>query len=168
MANMRKCKECGKLFQPKGREQYCSDVHYRPCPVCGTLVEVKYLSDPPRRCANCKGSKVPQMKPLFDLPKEEKIQSEQPKEEHKQELQENSQLNIELPTGKDIRRFIGRDYKHGRGYLPNHLYELNIAKDDYSYIVSAIYDWTEGKEANITELFSSKISIDGHFEKLTE
>jgi hypothetical protein len=51
---MRKCKECGKMFMPKGREKYCSDVHYRPCPVCGTLVIAKYLSDPPRKCDNCK------------------------------------------------------------------------------------------------------------------
>lgn len=51
---MRKCKECGKMFMPKGREKYCSDVHYRPCPVCGTPVIAKYLSDPPRKCDNCK------------------------------------------------------------------------------------------------------------------
>ena len=57
---MRKCKECGKLFAPKGREQYCSDIHYRPCPVCGKPVEAKYLSDPARRCEDCKkaGKKV--------------------------------------------------------------------------------------------------------------
>lgn len=54
---LRKCKECGKMFMPKGREQYCSDVHYRPCPVCGTPVLAKYLSDPPRRCDKCKGKK---------------------------------------------------------------------------------------------------------------
>ena len=57
MPEMRKCKECGKLFVPKGREQYCSDIHYRPCPICGKPVEAKYLSDPPRKCADCKGSK---------------------------------------------------------------------------------------------------------------
>ena len=53
---MRKCKECGELFQPKGREQYCPKQHYRPCPVCGTPVLAKYLSDPPRRCDMCKKS----------------------------------------------------------------------------------------------------------------
>lgn len=55
MPEMRKCKECGKLFIPKGREQYCSDIHYRPCPICGEPVEAKYLSDPPRKCDKCKG-----------------------------------------------------------------------------------------------------------------
>lgn len=66
MAEMRTCKECGKLFIPKGRERYCSDVHYRPCPICGTPVEAKYLSDPPRKCNNCRGKRSapkPQSKP---------------------------------------------------------------------------------------------------------
>lgn len=49
---MKKCKECGKLFMPKStRSQYCDDLHYRPCPACGKPVEAKYLSDPPRCCS---------------------------------------------------------------------------------------------------------------------
>lgn len=49
---MKKCKECGKLFVPKSsRSQYCDNIHYRPCPVCGKLVEAKYLSDPARCCS---------------------------------------------------------------------------------------------------------------------
>lgn len=49
---MKKCKECGKLFVPKTKlSQYCNDLHYRPCPVCGKPVEAKYLSDPPRCCS---------------------------------------------------------------------------------------------------------------------
>ncbi len=60
---LRRCKECGELFLPKGREKYCSNTHYRPCPICGTPVEVKYLSDPPKKCPNCKWRK---MKPLPD------------------------------------------------------------------------------------------------------
>ena len=54
MSEMRKCKECGKMFMPTGREQYCSDDHYRPCPICGKPVIAKYLSDPPRKCDECK------------------------------------------------------------------------------------------------------------------
>lgn len=49
---MKKCKECGKLFTPKStRSQYCDRLHYRPCPVCGKPVEAKYLSDPARCCS---------------------------------------------------------------------------------------------------------------------
>lgn len=52
---MKKCKECGKLFMPKSqRQQYCDAVHYRPCPICGEPVVATYLSDPPRRCDKCK------------------------------------------------------------------------------------------------------------------
>mgnify|MGYP004653000285 CR=1 FL=1 len=52
---MKKCKECGKLFLPKSkRQQYCDAIHYRPCPVCGKPVIAKYLSDPARRCDDCK------------------------------------------------------------------------------------------------------------------
>ena len=50
---MKRCKECGKMFVPRHKRQvYCDDVHYRPCPVCGKLVEAKYLSDPARVCSN--------------------------------------------------------------------------------------------------------------------
>ena len=49
---LRKCKECGELFKPVSvRQQYCKKVHYRPCPVCGKLIEAKVLSDPPRCCS---------------------------------------------------------------------------------------------------------------------
>ena len=51
MSELRMCKECGKMFKPVGRESYCKDIHYRPCPICGTKVEAKYLSDPPRCCS---------------------------------------------------------------------------------------------------------------------
>ena len=55
---MKKCKECGKLFLPKSlRQQYCDAIHYRPCPICGKPVIAKYLSDPARRCEDCKGKK---------------------------------------------------------------------------------------------------------------
>ncbi len=180
MPKMRKCKECGKLFQPKGREQYCSALHYRPCPVCGEPVLVKYLSDPPRRCANCRASKAIEVKPLFDIPTNQVVDiiestsksntSTSPSKSPSESVSKSYQkLNIEeIPPEKDIRKFIGKDYKHGKGFLPKHLYELSITKDEYSYWVSAVYDWTANKEVNITELFSSKISIDGHFQKLSQ
>ena len=181
MSEMRKCKECGKLFQPKGREQYCSEIHYRPCPICGTLVVAKYLSDPPRRCANCKANNkiLPKghSKLLFDIQgnqptdikkptsKKSNVTASSKASNESSVSKQSQQLNIEIPSGKDIRRYVGKDYKKGKGFRPNHLYELDIQKDEYSYILSAVYDWTDNKEVAITELFSSKISIDGHFKK---
>lgn len=48
----RKCKECGKEFIPNsGKQNYCKDIHYRPCPICGKPVEVKHFSDKPRTCS---------------------------------------------------------------------------------------------------------------------
>lgn len=171
MNNMRRCKECGKLFQPKGREQYCSDIHYRPCPICGDPVEVKYLSDPPRRCTKCKSKNINHIKtkPLFNVNEVNKDDQINDTSISNKEIEKEKSTDIkaDIPPGKDIRQFIGKDYKHGKGYLPGHLYELNISKDEYSYWVSAIYDWTEGKSVSITELFSSKISIEGHFKQLT-
>lgn len=38
---LKKCKECGKLFLPDTyRQEYCKEDHYRPCPVCGKPVLV--------------------------------------------------------------------------------------------------------------------------------
>lgn len=48
----KKCKECGKEFIPNsGKQNYCKDIHYRPCPICGKPVEVKHFSDKPRTCS---------------------------------------------------------------------------------------------------------------------
>lgn len=55
---MKRCKECGKFFKPvKRRQSYCEATHYRPCPICGKLEIAKYLSDPARRCKECKNNK---------------------------------------------------------------------------------------------------------------
>ena len=58
MYKIKKCKECGKEFRPKSaRQMYCSDQHYRACPVCGKPVPVKVTAmiDPPRCCSTeCK------------------------------------------------------------------------------------------------------------------
>lgn len=48
----KKCKECGKEFIPDSpRQEYCKDVHYRPCPVCGKPVKAIYLNESPRCCS---------------------------------------------------------------------------------------------------------------------
>lgn len=180
MADMRRCKECGKLFQPKGREQYCSDIHYRPCPICGEPVEAKYLSDPPRRCANCKANKLTQrIKPLFNIPDIQspdiieptsKANVAQPSKSSNEKSVSNPtrQLNTEELSTKDIRKFIGKDYRKKRGFLPNHVYELSIGREEYSYCITALYDYTANKQVDIVELFSSVTSIEQHFTKLSK
>lgn len=46
------CKECGKEFIPNSpRQDYCKDIHYRPCPICGKPVKVLELNKPPVCCS---------------------------------------------------------------------------------------------------------------------
>lgn len=46
------CKLCGKEFIPETRnQQYCKDIHYRPCPVCGKSMVIKYPSKKPTGCS---------------------------------------------------------------------------------------------------------------------
>lgn len=129
MTEMRACKECGKMFIPKGREKYCSDVHYRPCPVCGTPVVAKYLSDPPCKCDQCKRRRiqpVSKAKSLFnidqpnfskpaaltiDLAKSAQFEKEakaEAKVEVKQEIPStttNNTVKIEFSRGLDPEKF---------------------------------------------------------------
>lgn len=43
---VRYCQECGKPFVPTNNNQkYCTDDHYRPCPICGDLVKVANVGD---------------------------------------------------------------------------------------------------------------------------
>ena len=163
MIEMRKCKECGKLFHPKGREKYCSDIHYRPCPICGTPVEAKYLSDPPRRCNNCKSKSSAVLASLVNP-----ITIENTNMSENIKSSEVSTTPSDIPIGKDIRKYVGDPFKGTKGFVPDHLYELSIMKYEYHYWITATYDWTENKEVNILGLFSSKISVEGHFEKLEQ
>ena len=60
---MRKCKECGKEFNPKNKNQlYCNGPHFRKCPICGKEYEVKYkqhLNRPPVACSyKCRAEKT--------------------------------------------------------------------------------------------------------------
>lgn len=46
------CELCGKTFYATGNTaRYCSDDHFRPCPVCGTPVKIINPYDPPHGCS---------------------------------------------------------------------------------------------------------------------
>lgn len=58
------CKECGKEFEATdGRQKYCTRQHFRPCPVCGKLIEVIYLSNPTPKCSECGKHRIRKPKP---------------------------------------------------------------------------------------------------------
>lgn len=49
------CKHCGKEFETNNpQKMYCSDQHYRPCPICGKPVAMidNDFSRPPKCCSN--------------------------------------------------------------------------------------------------------------------
>ena len=46
------CKECGKPFTPRSNTQeYCDDIHYRPCVICGKPVKVKSFYESAITCS---------------------------------------------------------------------------------------------------------------------
>lgn len=214
---MKKCKECGKLFTPKSAQSvYCDDIHFRPCPVCGKAVEAKYLSDPARCCSKeCSAVARAQKKEaekaktiesvlnpmkafdpstnnthsvtvtidknrdgkgvrtLFAMPQD--IQTvpddfipmpkpETPVKKLKQ-LSEDTEHATALRKNYPVRTYVGTPTL---GFEPGHEYALDIDKDDRNilYVVTAIYDFTEGKDIDIVIHLSSQISINQNFAQL--
>lgn len=145
---MKKCKECGKLFTPKNpRSQYCDDKHYRPCPVCGKRVEIKYLSDPTPRCIECRklGLKVNSTANVVD------------------NLIATPENLGELPFDFVERKYVGQSNFH---FITNHVY-LVRAKENrpYGYIIEAIRDITENEDVDDTELPIVNVNSYRHFFK---
>lgn len=170
---VKKCAECGKPFS--GRGKYCSDTHYRPCPICGTPVIAKYLSDPARRCDKCKGSKAPantsKPKQLFSLEPEvvsemkpkavdwsDKIVSETPEKVE-------TAVFCEMQNGT-VRIYIGPEIK--KGFIPGHEYLIHVEHDGYTYVVTSKEDLTSGEDVDIAVNYSSQISFHQHLARIKE
>lgn len=179
---LRKCKECGKTFLPKGREQYCPNIHYRPCPVCGVPVEVKYLSDPPRKCNNCKGKKSPQgfknipskmLPPSSNKSNSVEKNTAVAKSENTAWMEEieiiKDQSTIdpntfcEKITGS-VMMYIGNEYKNN--FQKGHKYLLKVEHSDYVYNVTSVEDVTTEENCDIELPIASQISFYQKFAKL--
>lgn len=54
------CAYCGKEFETtSSRQKYCKDIHYGPCPVCGTSVVIKDMSIGPQACSEaCRQQRI--------------------------------------------------------------------------------------------------------------
>jgi len=122
------CKECGKLFHPRNpKQRYCDDIHYRPCPTCGKPVEIKYLTDPTPRCAECRknGVKLGKKSPLMQP-------STAP-------AAEDSEYG--LPTDYVERTYTGKD--GACGFVKGHKYLVKVKPNKpYGFLVEAIKDLT--------------------------
>lgn len=57
---LKRCKYCGKEFETTSPQQeYCSDIHYGSCPICGKRVEIKDMTVGPPCCSKkCKSIKT--------------------------------------------------------------------------------------------------------------
>lgn len=177
---MKKCKECGKLFLPKSiRSQYCDALHYRPCPVCGKLVEAKYLSDPARCCSKeCQQALKKQNKPSIPS-------SSTPTVTDSGEIEldvvdgdtvvnvlssvNKHTINAELsPEGQailsdaEVRTYVG---KSGCKFIQGHAYAVRVSRDnEYSrYKVSGYYDLTEDKKCDALSVHASMLSFNHFF-----
>lgn len=153
------CKECGKPFQPtNSRQQYCTREHYRPCPVCGKPILIKYLSDPTPRCEECRSAARPKKPiPLFKLPEEPKPDAIAPVP--KADPQTTDLIVPKGPTS--VLQYVGNAHKNY--FVPGHVYEVIIDHTDTVYWVTASLDMTDDKEVSISAPFSSQVSINHNF-----
>lgn len=187
-SQLRKCKECGKTFLPKGRELYCPDIHYRPCPICGTPVEAKYLSDPPRKCDNCKRKKsttssgfvsIPsgsfKLKPDTKMKPKSAQRAVEPASEQKEEWLDNveivstptidSTIFCENVTGT-VMVYVGQQFKNS--FERGHKYLLKVERSDYVYNILSTEDLTTGDDCDIIMPVASQISFYQKFAKVKE
>ena len=145
---MKKCKECGKLFTPKNpRSQYCENKHFRPCPTCGKLVEIKYLSDPTPRCQECRklGLKINSSTKIVN------------------NFVDTTDNLGELPVEYTERKYVG---KSNFNFISGHTY-LVKAKENrpYGYIIKAIKDITDNEDVEDVEMPISSTMSFGYFFK---
>lgn len=169
---MKTCKECGKLFMPTSNKQkYCSEKHYRPCPVCGKLIFAKYLSDPARCCSGTCKSK------LGKFNKENAYVAEV--------MEQKAQLGIEIPKidpeqikpvyptvermidliqsrtyhptdGTARKRFTGPSID---GWNEGHEYAVIVTHVGKEHIVKATYDYTAQESVYLEYGFTNKKKI---------
>lgn len=170
---MRKCKECGKLFMPKGREQYCSAIHYRPCPVCGKPVEAKYLSDPARCCSKeCQAVLRSASKKHVDVSKPkaavqpivhvDEDESKMTASEAVAKYSEYLKDSLDKP-----RKYQGPD--NLLGFKAGHEYLIDISKKpNCAYEISAYKDCTTSEVVDLFITLSSMIAINRYFAKCSD
>ena len=197
MPEMRKCKECGKLFLPKGREQYCSEDHYRPCPVCGEPVIVKYFNDPPRRCDNCKWRKIKPLpksiaakskSPYNFIPKDGRSAGEGLKDEVEliEEMEKISpgavpgwmdMIDIQEHPVVDPAIFcetmtgsvkVYIGKPHKNSFIPGHEYLMKVERNEYWYVVTSVEDLTSNDTCDCMLPISSQTSFYQQFARLRQ
>ena len=166
---MKRCKECGRWFQPTSNKQkYCEEKHYRPCPVCGKLIYAKYLSDPARCCSGvCKSAlgKLHKEGKKGDYEGKKTVIDESSAEAATQEAvrkyveDDVTALKEVAATNVETKRYTGEAVN---GWEPEHVYDVQIVHKDKQHVVKAVLDKTTNKSLaaeNIEYVFTNKRKI---------
>ena len=171
------CKECGKEFEAtSARQQYCSGPHFRPCPVCGKLVEIKYLSDPTPKCVDCRKHRSVSDSKKNDTPNVHKdkptevetpvsntviepaTQPEAAKEAESKEPNNSAIEDAEVSEDSILGEYVVRRYvgRNSAGFQTNHIYTVCLnANPPYGFSVHAILDKTTDDDIDKHFLLSS-------------
>lgn len=167
------CKECGKEFEAtNGRQKYCTGPHFRPCPMCGKQVEVKYLSDDTPKCADCRkhrtiDAEITVKRPADDI-KEIPVEFVTLEHEHDKSFWAVGDLAYDTPVyDYDSATYVTRKYV-GRstcGFITNHIYTVALLDNPPGKMVHAKEDQTSGEDLNIGLAISNENSWN-HFFKV--
>jgi len=153
------CKECGEVFEAtSAKQQYCSKLHYRPCPVCGKLVPAKYLSDPARCCSKeCSAKRSSDKRQM--LPKSV-VSAEAQKEDF---ITPDQAVLVLVAEGSVSFRgtYVGPSTC---GFIKNHVYDVSITRNAPYYEVTASKDITTDTSVENMIYLSSLISVKHYFE----
>jgi len=152
------CKECGEVFEAtSAKQQYCTKLHFRPCPVCGKLVPAKYLSDPARCCSKECSSKRSSAKKLI-LPKSTAILQES-KEDF---ITPDDAFLVLVDAGSVSFRgtYVGPSTC---GFIKDHTYDVSVTRNAPYYEVTANRDVTTDASVKHMIYLSSLISVKHYF-----
>ena len=167
------CPLCNKKFIPKGRQKYCNDLHYKPCPVCGKPVPAPYPSDPAKCCsAECR-RQLKTIKPaepspvkVVDEPKPVEPESVEPKKEYPLDpdikLDKKPLQILEKGTKEFFIKQCIFDSKI-KGLIKGHVYNIEVLKEAHTYQVSLTYDHTYHEDVEIVFNIASAISFNNYF-----
>lgn len=165
------CKACGKEFEPVGREQYCKGPHYLPCPICGKDVEIKYWTDGPKRCNDCRRAKSKMIpKADVEIHAVSSIPVTEPEERNESQIDlslQDETRSVDI-SESNVRKYIGAERKGS--FIPGHLYLLNIEKEvKYGcYIVTSSSDITSGEDVSLYMRYSNMKTVERNFELVTD
>lgn len=169
---MKKCKECGKLFMPiSNKQKYCLEKHYRPCPVCGKPVFAKYLSDPARCCSGVCKSKLGKLNKEdayvaevmeqkadlgIEIPKIESVEVLVPMPGIEQLAERKAEVVEDIAASTEKKKYAGAD---GSGWTWGHVYAVTITQEGKEHVVRAKYDYTSEEFVDSEYRFTNKKKI---------